>query len=179
MMSYCGIQVPHPATKQISRFLSVRVFLQITLRDFRGIFRKMLRASLVLILTIVQRNPAAYNIDVLNAKVYDDPTRVSAGRRSYFGFSVALYTSPKESLLLVGAPRANSSELPLVTEPGMVFKCSMNGICEEWVIDKTGNGPRPRERLIHQLKDNAWIGATVVVENRTEPKVVVFLIFLQ
>ncbi|XP_025265268.1 integrin alpha-4-like isoform X2 [Camponotus floridanus] len=133
----------------------------------------MLRASFILVLTIVQRRPMAYNIDVLNAKVYDDPARVSGGRRSYFGFSVALYTSPRESLLLVGAPRANSSGLPLVTEPGIVFKCSMNGVCEEWAIDKTGNGPRPRERLVHQLKDNAWIGATVVVENRTEPRVVV------
>lgn len=135
-------------------------------------------ASLILILTIVQHSPLAYNIDVLNAKVYDDPTRALDGRRSYFGFSVALYTSPKESLLLVGAPRANSSELPMVTEPGTVFKCAMNGVCGEWVIDKTGNGPHPRERLINQLKDNAWIGATVVVENKTEPRVVVRRYFL-
>ncbi|KAM0729346.1 Integrin alpha-PS4 [Formica fusca] len=133
----------------------------------------MLRASLIFILTIAQLNPLAYNIDTLNAKVYDDPTRVSGERHSYFGFSVALYTSAEGPLLLVGAPRANSSELPFVTEPGTVFKCAMNGVCGEWVIDKTGNGPHPRETLINQIKDNAWIGATIAVENKTEPRVVV------
>ncbi|XP_072762509.1 integrin alpha-8 isoform X2 [Anoplolepis gracilipes] len=133
----------------------------------------MLCLILILIL-IVQNNPLAYNIDTHNVKVYNDPTIVSSSeRRSYFGFSVALYTSAEESLLLVGAPRANSSELPLVTEPGTVFKCTMNGICREWMIDRTRNGPHPRERLINQIKDNAWIGATIVVENKTEPRVVV------
>lgn len=133
---------------------------------------------LFFILTIVQYNLLAYNIDTHNAKVYNDPTRVSySERRSYFGFSVALYTSAEESLLLVGAPRANSSELPWVSEPGIVFKCTMNGVCREWMIDKTGNGPHPRERLINQIKDNAWIGATIVVENKTEPRVVVCQFF--
>ncbi|KMQ91516.1 integrin alpha-ps4 [Lasius niger] len=129
--------------------------------------------SLILVLMIAQQNPFAYNIDALNAKVYDDPTRVSGERSSYFGFSVALYTSAEESLLLVGAPRANSSELPFVIEPGTVFKCPMNGVCREWMIDKTGNGLHPRERLINQIKDNAWIGATIAVENKTEPRVVI------
>ncbi|CAL1684033.1 unnamed protein product [Lasius platythorax] len=129
--------------------------------------------SLILVLMIAQQNPFAYNIDALNAKVYDDPTRVSGERSSYFGFSVALYTSAEESLLLVGAPRANSSELPFVIEPGTVFKCPMNGVCREWMVDKTGNGLHPRERLINQIKDNAWIGATIAVENKTEPRVVV------
>ncbi|XP_070157103.1 integrin alpha-PS4 isoform X2 [Polyergus mexicanus] len=143
------------------------------LKDISKKKKKMLRASLILILTIAQLNSLAYNIDTLNAKVYDDPTRVSGERRSYFGFSVALYTSAEGPLLLVGAPRANSSELPFVTEPGTVFKCAMNGVCGEWVIDKTGNGPHPRETLINQIKDNAWIGATIAVENKTEPRVVV------
>lgn len=169
-MSCCGIQAYHiRRNKSVISQFSCRSPCE---RPSRTISGKML-ASLILVLTIVQRNPLGYNVDVLNARVYDDPTRASGGRRSYFGFSVALYTSPKESLLLVGAPRANSSVLTTVIEPGTVFKCAMNGACGEWVIDKTGNGPHPRERLINQLKDNAWIGATVVVENRTEPRVVV------
>ncbi|KAL6431766.1 hypothetical protein ACFW04_007349 [Cataglyphis niger] len=173
MMS-CGIQAPHPAAKQISRFA---VFLHRSREAFLRIFlkkkKKMLRANLILILMIVRHNSLAYNINTLNAKVYDDPMRVSGERRSYFGFSVALYTSAEGPLLLVGAPRANSSELPFVTEPGTVFKCAMNGTCGEWVIDKTGNGPHPREALVNQIKDNAWIGATIAVENKTEPRVVV------
>jgi len=106
----------------------------------------------------------------------------SSERGSYFGFSVALYVGVNESLLLVGAPRANSSELPYVMEPGTVFKCAMNGVCKEWVMDTTGNGPHPRERFINQIKDNAWIGATIAVQNKTEARVMVhycfFAIFL-
>lgn len=126
---------------------------------------------LIFILAILQHNPSAYNINLLDAKVFRDPVHASNGRGSYFGFSVALYASANESLLLVGAPRANSSELPFVTEPGTVFKCTMNGACKEWVMDKTGNGPR--ENLINQIKDNAWIGATIAIDNRTEARVMV------
>lgn len=128
---------------------------------------------LIFILAILQHNPSAYNINSLSAEIFRDPVHVSAGRGSYFGFSVALYVSADEFLLLVGAPRANSSELPFVTEPGTVFKCAMNGVCKEWVMDKTGNGPHPRERLINQIKDNAWIGATIAVQNNTEARVMV------
>ncbi|KAL6264540.1 hypothetical protein P5V15_004645 [Pogonomyrmex californicus] len=129
--------------------------------------------TLISFLVIVTHNSLAYNINLLNAKIFKDPVHRSNGRGSYFGFSVALYAGAKESLLLVGAPRANSSELPFVTEPGTVFKCTMNGMCREWVIDRTGNGPHPREKLINQIKNNAWIGATIAVQNETEARVMV------
>lgn len=128
---------------------------------------------LIFVLAIPQHNPSAYNINPLDVEIFRDPRHVSSERASYFGFSVALYVGADESLLLVGAPRANSSELPYVMEPGTVFKCVMNGVCREWVMDKTGNGPHPRERLINQIKDNAWIGATIAVQNKTEARVMV------
>ncbi|KAL0127515.1 hypothetical protein PUN28_003059 [Cardiocondyla obscurior] len=128
---------------------------------------------LIFVLAILQHNSSAYNINLLNAKVFKDPMHVLGERASYFGFSVALYVGTDKYLLLIGAPRANSSELPFVTEPGTVFKCTMNGVCKEWVMDKTGNGPHPRERLINQIKNNAWIGATIAVQNKTEPRVMV------
>ncbi|XP_011062197.1 PREDICTED: integrin alpha-PS4-like [Acromyrmex echinatior] len=129
--------------------------------------------SLMFILTILQHNPSAYNINSHNGEVFRNPVHISGGRGSYFGFSVALYVGVNESLLLVGAPRANSNALPFVTEPGTVFKCAMNGICEEWVIDKTGNGLHPYKRQINQIKDYAWIGATIAVQNSTEARVMV------
>jgi len=116
-------------------------------------------------------NPSAYNINSRDAEVFHDPARASDGRENYFGFSVALYVGANESLLLVGAPRANSSKLPSVTEPGTIFKC-WNGVCGEWPIDQTGNGPYLFNKL-NQIKDYAWIGATITVENKTEAKVVV------
>jgi len=128
---------------------------------------------LIFVLAIRQHNSSAYNINSLNAKIFRDSVHVSHERGNYFGFSVALYVGANESLLLVGAPRANSSGLPSVIEPGTVFKCAMNGVCKEWMIDKTGNGPHPRKRLINQIKDNAWIGATIAVQNSTEARVMV------
>ena len=128
---------------------------------------------LIFVLAILQHNSSAYNINTLNAQIFRNPVHVPTGRGSYFGFSVAFYVGADKSLLLVGAPRANSSGLPFVTEPGTVFKCAMNGVCKEWVMDKTGNGPHPRERLINQIKDNAWIGATIAVQNNTKAKVMV------
>ncbi|XP_024893200.1 integrin alpha-9-like [Temnothorax curvispinosus] len=131
---------------------------------------------LIFVLAILQHNPLAYNINSLDAEIFRDPMHESGARESYFGFSVALYVGANETLLLVGAPRANSSALPNVMEPGTVFKCAMNGVCKEWVVDKTGNGrvsSHPPEKFVNQIKDNAWIGATIAVQNKTEARVVV------
>lgn len=128
--------------------------------------------ALIFVLTIVRYNPSAYNIDLRSAKVFRDSASVSSERRSYFGFSVALYVGVNESLLLVGAPRANSSKLQFVMEPGTVFQCKINGTCTEWLIDKTENGLRPYMK-INQIKDNAWIGATIAVQNKTEARIMV------
>lgn len=125
----------------------------------------------VLVLIILQYSTLAYNINSRDVKIFSNPT--SGGRGSYFGFSVALYAGVNTSLLLVGAPRANSSELLSVEEPGAVFKCTLSGVCEEWVMDKSENGPHPGNELINQIRNNSWIGATIAVENKTEARVVV------
>lgn len=72
-------------------------------------------------------------------------------------------------MLLVGAPRANSI-IKNVIEPGIVYH--INKSCKEWIIDKNGNG---EYRVWNQIKDNAWIGATIAVENKTNPRIVVCL----
>lgn len=122
------------------------------------------------ILTILQYNSSAYNIDSRGAKIFSDPARVLGTHSSYFGFSVALYAGEESSMLLVGAPRANSNELKNVKEPGVVYACKMDGVCKEWVIDKSGNG---LHKFVNQIKDGAWIGATIAVQNETEARVVV------
>lgn len=121
----------------------------------------------VLILTILRHDPSAFNIDWRGARVFDDPMRVPGARGSYFGYSVALYADANSSLLLVGAPRANSSELPHVREPGVVYACRMNGMCKEWTIDRSRNDP------YKEIKNDAWIGATIAVQNETQARVVV------
>jgi len=127
---------------------------------------------ILIILTVIRYNPSAYNINTHEAEVFHDPARASGGRGNYFGFSVALYVGANESLLLVGAPRANSSKLPSVTEPGTIFKC-WNGVCGEWPIDQTNGSYTFNKLNLIQIKDYAWIGATIAVENKTRAKVVV------
>lgn len=130
--------------------------------------------TFVIVLMILRYNPSAYNIDPRSVRIFSDPVAASPLRRgSYFGFSVALYAGAGGPLVLVGAPRANSTTLRSVKEPGTVFQCAMNGVCKEWLVDKSVNGLFPRDKRINQVKDNAWIGATIAVENKTVARVVV------
>lgn len=118
-------------------------------------------------------NISIYNLDVNNAKLFNIPKTSKHQGGSCFGFSVALYTNDEDSVLLVGAPTANSSAIQRVIEPGAVFQCSINNACKEWIIDDTESDWCGGEHVINQNKNNAWIGATIAVENRTDPKVVV------
>ncbi|EFN89848.1 Integrin alpha-PS4 [Harpegnathos saltator] len=130
--------------------------------------------TFVLLLMILRCNPSAYNVDSRNVLIFSDPVRVSPQRRgSYFGFSVALYAGAGGPLLLAGAPRANSTATRRVNEPGTVFTCAMSGVCKEWLLDSSKNGVFPRDKRIVQVKDNAWIGASIAVENKTAARVVV------
>ena len=76
-------------------------------------------------------------------------------------------------MLLVGAPRANTSIVENVIEPGTVFQCPINKTCKEWIIDRRRNDKYKQYPMINQIKDNAWIGATIAVENKINTKIVV------
>lgn len=129
----------------------------------------------IFVFVILKYNTLAYNLDVNNVKIFNIPKTFNNQRGSYFGFSVALHTEGLDSILLVGAPRANSSTIKNVIEPGTVYQCSINKTCKEWIIDKSGNSEYSEW---NQIKDNAWIGATIAVENKTNPRIVVCLNFL-
>lgn len=123
-------------------------------------------------LIILQYNVLAYNLNTDNAKVFNIPQVFNHQRGSYFGFSVALYTDGQNSVLLVSAPRANTSIIKNVIEPGTVFQCPINETCKEWIIDRRNDNYK-QYSTINQIKNNAWIGATIAVENKTNPKIVV------
>lgn len=122
----------------------------------------------------------AYNVDVDNAKIFHYPKDNNENvRKNYFGFSVALYVDEnflENSLILVGAPRANVSQIKTVIEPGSIFKCSIqsNESCKEWILDSTEDGDiKFRSLTAVQLRDNAWTGATIAVKSGINPTVVV------
>lgn len=114
----------------------------------------------------------AYNLDVRSARIFKDPSSAaSTSRGSYFGFSVALWSSGNEApVLLVGAPRANSTIVG-AHEPGAVYLCLLDRGCTEWTIDRRPDEPIPG--LVGQKRDNAWLGATLLVDNSTHPRIAV------
>ena len=141
---------------------------------------KYVASSIHLVLTL----SSAYNLDANGAKLYEDPSAGVDGSQSYFGYSVAMYASGKESLLLVGAPRANSSRLAGaagIVEPGVVYKCPIGESavadrCDEWLLDPTVDGRIFDTRWdIRQLRDHSWLGATVAVADSNVPKVAVLI----
>ncbi|XP_076290000.1 integrin alpha-5 isoform X2 [Lasioglossum baleicum] len=111
--------------------------------------------------TLIMVRP--YNLDVDNAKIFDVPKNVYHKRGSYFGFSVAFYKNGEHSILLVGAPRANRSATSSVTEPGCVYQCPISSTCTEWNINNQHK----------MIQNNTWIGATIAVENKTDPRIMV------
>ncbi|XP_031833769.2 integrin alpha-8 isoform X1 [Nomia melanderi] len=136
----------------------------------------MLRFSVLLILNIsffilvmLKYTVLTYNLDVNNVKIFNIPKSSNHKRGSYFGFSTAFYTQGKDSVLLVGAPRANVSAMQNVYEPGTVYHCPINGVCTEWNIDI----PETFDGNIKQIKNSMWNGATIAVENKIDPKIVV------
>ncbi|XP_069773532.1 integrin alpha-5-like isoform X2 [Narcine bancroftii] len=105
----------------------------------------------------------AYNLDSTEPSVYSGP----AG--SYFGFSVDFSVSdPKSPSVLVGAPRANTSQ-PNITESGAVYSCPWGGndtACWQLPIDLTGDRLFNDTEVLEE-KSNQWLGATIRSQGST------------
>lgn len=130
---------------------------------------------MVLLLLIILHFCSGFNLDVENAKVFDNPVDSD----NYFGYSVAIYPAGTNSVILVGAPRANSSRLvdTGIVEPGAVYRCRVDeGDCTEWIIDEADDHTIFGNSRVRQKKDHAWLGGSIFVQNSTKPKVVVGMI---
>ncbi|KAG8193263.1 hypothetical protein JTE90_027007 [Oedothorax gibbosus] len=91
---------------------------------------------------------------------------------NYFGYSVALHRNRDGPLALIAAPRANSTVLSQISEPGVLYKCNIerNNDCEEVVLDKRGNTPttNPNSRYsYHDKKDGMWLGVSLDVQQNS------------
>ncbi|KAK4318879.1 hypothetical protein Pmani_010143 [Petrolisthes manimaculis] len=123
-----------------------------------------------LVLVVVLVLPVwGFNLEPRESHIFSYPEEVqSQGREPYFGFSVALQKQHVDgpAWLVVGAPRANSSEyLPdRITEPGAVFKCSLQSHeCEELRIDRNGNNLANTDTDFgyQDLKNYGWLGGAL------------------
>uniref|UniRef100_A0A8C2F5F1 Integrin, alpha V n=1 Tax=Cyprinus carpio TaxID=7962 RepID=A0A8C2F5F1_CYPCA len=100
--------------------------------------------------------PLSFNLDISKPTVFAGPPG------SYFGFSVAFFNPDNKQLnILVGAPRANTSDQTpsTVTERGAVFNCPWHksGSCTQIEFDSTGK----MQHCQMEFKSNQWFGATV------------------
>uniref|UniRef100_A0A8C1W3U8 Integrin, alpha 5 (fibronectin receptor, alpha polypeptide) n=1 Tax=Cyprinus carpio TaxID=7962 RepID=A0A8C1W3U8_CYPCA len=110
--------------------------------------------SMGLSLLILLPLSVAFNLDVENPAVYTGPNG------SYFGYSVDFYMTDSSVSIIVGAPKANTSQ-PNIREGGSVFYCPWSlsqSQCSSIEFDTQGKSHQPGEFKSHQ-----WFGATVRV----------------
>ncbi|KAG7243024.1 hypothetical protein INR49_016790 [Caranx melampygus] len=100
---------------------------------------------------------AAFNLDTDTRVVFSGP------RGSYFGYSVEFFTSSSSINVLIGAPKANTSQ-PDITEGGAVYFCPWSQTnCTIINFDKQGdryfyvNGVNTQV----EFKSHQWFGAIV------------------
>ncbi|XP_051961269.1 integrin alpha-5-like [Xyrauchen texanus] len=103
----------------------------------------------------------AFNLDVENPAVYNGPNG------SYFGYSVDFYTVESSVSIIVGAPKANTSQ-PNIREGGSVFYCPWSlsqSQCSSIEFDRFGDLNMTVNDALHQgeFKSHQWFGATVRV----------------
>ncbi|XP_065141466.1 integrin alpha-5 [Paramisgurnus dabryanus] len=125
--------------------------------SLRYAYRSPMGLSLLLLLPL----SVAFNLDVDTPAVYKGPTG------SYFGYSVDFYMVGSSVSVIVGAPKANTSQ-PNIREGGSVFYCPWGlnqSQCTSIEFDKYGDldltvnfTPQQGEFKSHQ-----WFGATVRV----------------
>lgn len=108
-------------------------------------------------LLLLLRFCCAFNLDTEQRVVFTGPPG------SYFGYSVEFFSNASSLRVLVGAPKANTSQ-PHISEGGAVFVCPWNtSSCT--VIDFDKHGDRYfyiNEELTQvEFKSHQWFGATL------------------
>ncbi|XP_054080584.1 LOW QUALITY PROTEIN: integrin alpha-IIb [Rissa tridactyla] len=94
-----------------------------------------------------------------------DPPAVYQGPPgSYFGFALDFHMTEGSPSVVVGAPRANTSQ-PGVAQPGAVFLCSWppgKTPCHPLPMDTAGDETETQNDVkLHTYKSHQWLGASV------------------
>ncbi|KAM3910834.1 integrin alpha-V [Leptodactylus fuscus] len=118
-------------------------------------------AGLLLLLLLLVSASSGFNLDSDNPLVHSGP------EGSYFGFAVDFFLpDASSSFLLIGAPKANTSQ-PGITQGGDVQRCDWrNAQCQSIVFDSTGNRMFGINDPI-EFKSNQWFGASLRAKDDT------------
>ncbi|XP_063422248.1 integrin alpha-4-like [Mytilus trossulus] len=108
----------------------------------------------------------AYNLDKKNVMLFKGPTG------SYFGYSVGILENKNGIMILVGAPKGNSSSFPLIDSPGLLYKCPFGDKkrnCYPINVNTAGNTEETvtyhnKRVTFHNGMSNQWLGMTLDVE---------------
>lgn len=116
----------------------------------------VLLRALVLLYLHYSQHCSSFNLDV------DKPSVFSGPQGSYFGFSVDFFKpSSIKADVLIGAPRANTSDPSSVVERGAVYTCPWNSAsCQQLQFDDTDDR-RNTEGAQMEFKSKQWFGASV------------------
>lgn len=111
-----------------------------------------------------------YNVDTVTAIVH------SGESGTMFGFSVAQHVDQSTHWVLVGAPRAQTSQ-PGITRGGAVYRCRTDRVsaCQEVPFDDFGNDIKNNKTdyVPQEDKSNQWFGATVQSTMETSQSTIV------
>ncbi|KAK2862605.1 hypothetical protein Q5P01_002138 [Channa striata] len=114
-------------------------------------------APLVPVVLVLVQLCAAFNLDTETRVVFSGP------RGSYFGYSVEFFGNSSSISILIGAPKANTSQ-PDITEGGAVYLCPWSqSNCSIIDFDKQGDRYFNINEVNTQVefKSHQWFGATV------------------
>ncbi|XP_076460948.1 integrin alpha-8-like isoform X2 [Babylonia areolata] len=127
-----------------------------------GVVADRVVAVLVVVLAVMMMLCAGvgecYNVDTVTAVVHQGEPG------SMFGFSVSQHIDQSTNWLLVGAPKAQTSQAG-VEKGGAVFRCRTDrDMCQEIPFDPLGNNIRWNKTAYVETEDKShqWFGATVV-----------------
>ncbi|XP_040213577.1 integrin alpha-4 [Rana temporaria] len=99
----------------------------------------------------------AYNIDESSPMIFQGPSG------SLFGYSVILHSYGTEKWMIVGAPKANQTTRPNISNPGGIFKCkigdNINGSCEAMDVGEQNGAKCGRTCIVDQ--DDQWLGVSM------------------
>ncbi|XP_062862320.1 integrin alpha-V [Trichomycterus rosablanca] len=109
----------------------------------------------LIVILLCFHHVTSFNLDM------DKPAVFSGPSGSYFGFSVDFFSPDKQLNILVGAPKANTTDSTSVTERGAVYSCpwQSDGKCTQILFDNTDNRVENGEQM--EFKSSQWFGATV------------------
>lgn len=124
------------------------------------IVRRFVLLCLITLLVITSLT-SSFNLDLKSPIILQPPTQ----KGIHFGFSLAHIFNGTERRLLVGAPKANTTQKD--ARPGALYSCTLEGTprCQQLSVDTREDKYRPW--ITHELKDDQRLGYSLAANDKS------------